>query len=235
MAATTVNKLVYELLELRRATITDTDTLTFRMVLDWINTQRARLVKQQYIDKGFHNIDDTLIQDLGTIALEQVYSNDLSIDDDNPMLRTAVDIPVAIESRTGYSALTRVGPPDKLSINYQVIKYDRGIVAGNGHFSGNSIFAFPYGGKIYLTSKSGYHLTQTYVNIRGVFQNPIEAALLGDATWTYDDQYPMNQSMVDQLKILIIKEKFGLAMLQPQDKTDDDLDNPTNNADVQKR
>lgn len=235
MSATTLNKLVFELAELRRATVRDTDTLDRRMLIDWVQSQRARLVKQSTIDKGMQSIDDNLIQTLGTVDLVQVSSNDLSIDDHMPMLRTTLAIPKAIETRDGASALTRVGPPSKLTIHYPVVTYDRALVFGNSHFNVNSICAFPYGEYVYLYSKSGNHLTLTSVNIRGVFQNAVEAAIFADATWTYNDAYPLNQSMIDQLKMLIVKEKLELSIIQPHDKTDDDIENFKSDANVQKR
>jgi hypothetical protein len=235
MAATTLNKLVYELLELRRGHYTDTDSITVRMVVDWITTQRARLIKQLVVDKAFHNIDRNIIQDLGTVALEQVQANDLMITEGSPMLRTVLEIPAAIENRAGKSVLTRVGPAYKMDLPYEVINFDRSSVVGNGHFSKNSIFVFPYDNRLYLMSRTGYHLTQTYIHIQGVFQNPEEAALFANPEWTYDDSYPLNQSMVDQLKTLIIKEKLQLSMYQPQDKTDDGSDNPQINVQEQKK
>ena len=233
---TTLNQLVFELLELRRAQLKLTDPVDRRLVIDWIQSQRARLLKQAFT-KPFIGIDNNIVQDLGTVALEQVSANDLSITDYRYMLRTAVDIPATIERRDGTGTFTRVGPPDKLTEHYKVVPYEQALVSGNGHFNSHMVYAFTIGERLYLISKSGYHLTNTYVHIRGVFQNPIEAAQFADATWTYDDEYPINKSMIDQLKTLIVQEKFGLTLVQAEDKKDDSEDNlqSDSNASVQKR
>lgn len=231
---TTLNQLVFELLELRRAQLKTTDTVDRRLVIDWIQTQRARLLKQQFA-KPFAGIDNNLVQDLGTVALEQVSSNDLDVTDYDKMLRTASDIPAPIERPGGVGTFTRVGPPNKLTEHYKVVPYEQALVSGNGHFNYNMVYAFMMGERLYLISKSGYHLTNTYVHIRGVFQNPIEAAQFADATWTYADEYPINKSMIDQLKTLIVQQKFSLTLVQPDDKTDDSKDNIQSDASVQKR
>jgi len=225
MTNTSLNQLVFELLELRRAKLKTTDTVDRRLVIDWIQSQRARLLKQGFA-KPFVGIDENLVQDLGSLALTQVASNDLSIVDYDYMLRTSAEIPATIDRAGGIGTFTRIGPPNKLTVNYKVVTYEQALVSGNGHFNKDMVYAFVLGDYVYLISKSGYHLTNTYVHIRGVFQDPIQAARIPDATWDYDDDYPINKSMIDQLKTLIVQEKFGLTLVQPDDKTDDSKDNP---------
>lgn len=227
MVTTSLNKLVFELLEQRRAQLKNTDSLDRRLVIDWIETQRSRLLRESF-KKPFRGIDDNLVQDLGAdIELEQVSSNELSIVDYKYLLRTKEEIPVAIDRYGGIGTYTRIGPPDKSLPAYQVIPYSRSHFSGNGHFDRNAIYAFRMGDYIYLTSKSGYHLSQQYIHIRGVFQDAIAAAKFTDSTWTYDDNYPINKSMVDMLKTLIVKEKFQLTLIQPEDKIDDQEDKIT--------
>jgi len=231
---TTLNELVFELMELRRAFIKDTDPLSKRIVIDWVQSQRARLLKQKF-DKPFSSIDDNYVQSLGAIEMEKVSSNELSIVDYTYMYRTAEDIPLTIESLSGNGTFTRIGPADRLAEHYTIKPYKEAIASGYGKFNTNAIYAFVLGPRVYLTSKSGIHLGVKYLDIRGVFQNPIIAARVSDATWDYNDNYPINKEIIDQLKVLIINEKFGLTLVQPEDKTDNKEDNPESNANVQKR
>jgi len=235
MITTSLNDLVFELLELRRAQLKKTDPIDRRLVIDWIQSQRSRLLEQQF-RKPFRNIDENLIQDLGAdIALEQVSANELDIVDYKYLLRTTEEIPMTIERPGGTGTFTRIGPPDKSLPGHEIVTYGYSPFVGNGHFNRNSIYAFRLGGYIYLTSGSGFHLTQEYVHIRGVFQDAIAAALFADATWTYADNYPINKNLIDQLKSLIVNEKFNLTLVQAEDKIDDASDQSTANANVQER
>jgi len=230
---TSLNSLVYELLSLRRGDITDTDPIDRRLVIDWIQTQRARLLHQKF-DKPFTYIDEHLVQDLGTIQMETVDSNSLSVDLKDKMRRTAIDIPETIERKGGIGTFTRIGPDEKTSTKFNVVTYDRALVSGNGKFNKDVTYAFTLGDRVYITSKSDSEFALQYINIRGVFQDPIIAARIADPTWTYDDDYPINKSMIDQLKVLVLKEKFAVTLIQPSDRTDDLDDNPQGNATVQK-
>lgn len=234
---TTLNELVYELLELRRAFIKDTDSLDKRIVIDWIQTQRARLLKQKF-DKPFVSIDDNYVQSLGPLIMTKVLSNDITpeIDDYVYMYVTNIDVPKTIESLDGKGTFTRIGSADKLSERFTITTYEKALNSGNGKFNRNAIYVFPLGDKLCLYSKSGIHLGVKYIDVMGVFQNAIVAALIKNPAWTYDDNYPINKEIVDQLKVLIINEKFGLTLIQAGDKTDNKEDNPEgNNANVQKR
>jgi hypothetical protein len=232
MASTTLNKLVFELLELRRAYIKSTDPIDKRIVIDWIQTQRARLLKQKF-SQPFALVDDHYVQSLtdgpsGAIEMEKVQSNNIlpNINNEVYMYRTSVDIPRTIETKDGCGLFTRIGPADGLSEGFEVTTYKHAFFKGNGKFNHNTIYAFVLGDRVYLTSKSGMHLAIKYLDIRGVFQDPIEAALINDPDWTYDDDYPINKELIDQMKVLIINEKFGLTLIQAGDKTDNLEDNP---------
>ena len=224
---TSLNQLVYELIELRRAYIKATDPLSKRMVVDWIQSTRAMLLKQKF-DKPFSSIDDHYVQSLGAVSLEKVLSNEISpeVNDYVYMYRTTIDIPRTIESKSGIGTFTRIGPADRLSVKYKIVTYDDALDRGNGKFNHNTIYAFVLGDRVYITSKSGAHLTTNYLDIRGVFQDPIQAARIATPTWDYDDDYPINKEIIDQMKGLIIQGKFGLTLVQAGDKRDDLVDNP---------
>lgn len=228
MRNTSINELAFELIELRRAYIKSTDPLDKRMVIDWIQSQRARLLKQKF-DQPFASVDDHYVQSLGAVAMEKVLSNEISpeVEDFNYMYRTAIDIPRTVESRNfPGGTFTRIGPADRLSTKFTLVTAERALYSGNGKFNRNMIYAFVLGDRVYITSKSGAHFTVGYLDIRGVFQDPIQAARIFVPTWDYDDDYPINKEIIDQLKVLIINEKFGLTLVQPGDKTDNQLDNP---------
>lgn len=236
MKTVSLNELVYELLELRRSYLKETDPIPNRLVIDWIQSQRARLLEQKG-KKPMITIDDHFVQDLGSVSMEKYLSNivDPQIQNYDYMYRTSIDIPRTIESADGYGMFTRIGPADRLSDHYQITSYNKALALGYGKFNYNMIYAFVLGDRVYLHSNSGIHFTIKYLDIRGVFQDPIAAALIKDPTWTYNDDYPINKEMIDQLKVLIIKEKFGLTLIQADDKRDNKEDDPEGANDIQKR
>ena len=234
MKTTSLNELVYELLELRRSYLKDTDPIPKRLVIDWVQSQRARLLEQKG-KKPMSSIDDHFVQELGAIPMEKYLSNivDPQVANYDYMYRTSIDIPRTIESADGVGMFTRIGPVDRLSDHYQITTHNKALMLGYGKFNYNSIYAFVLGDRIYLTSNGGLHFTVKYLDIRGVFQDPIAAALIADPTWTYNDDYPINKEMIDQLKVLIIKEKFGLTLFQADDKKDNKEDDPVQEGKAQ--
>lgn len=235
MVNTSLNQLVYELWELRRAYIKDTDTLDRRLIIDWIQSQRSRILKQKF-DKPFASIDDHYVQDLGKISMVKELSNSVvpPVSNYDFMWRTSIEIPHTIESKDGTGTFARIGPADKLSDHYQITMATKAMSLGHGKFNKNFIYAFVLGDYIYLTSQGGLHFTIKYLNIQGVFQDPIAAARIKTPTWDYDDDYPINKEIIDQLKVLIVNEKFGLTLVQAHDKSDDREDNPTGSINIPK-
>ena len=232
MTTTTLNKLTYSLMELRRNEIKTTDSLPIKLVKSWVASTRARLLNQKFA-KPFTTIDSHFIQQYSNngaaIQMEKVLSNNASVDVFDYVYRTAIEIPHTIERKGGLGTFTRIGPADKLRTKFNIVSYDRALVSGNGYFNRNFIYAYVVGDYIYLTSKSGIHFTVKYIDIYGVFQDPIAAAVGHDSTWTHDDDYPVNQSMIDQMHNLIISEKFKLVLTPISDVTDDLEENVESN------
>jgi len=236
MVTTSLNQLVYELLENRRGDLKDTDPVTVRLVVDWIQSRRSQFLKRQF-GKPMRSIDNNLIQDLGVITMGKVESNDLSpvVSTGEYMWRSTIEIPPTIDSDDGTGTFTRIGPATKLHSDYKILPYEKALSYGYGKFNRHAICAFVLGNYIYLTSRSGFHFNHQYINVRGVFQDPIAAARILDSTWDYDDDYPINKTLIDDLKAAIVKEKFPTTLVQPEDNTDDAADNiETANAKLQK-
>lgn len=227
MKTTSLNELVYRLLEKRRSYLKETDPIPKRLIVDWIQSQRSVILEHKF-KQPMSSIDDHFVQDLGAITMEKYLSNivDPQIKNYDYMYRTVVDIPRTIESADGVGVFTRIGPVDRLSDHFQITTHNKAVALGYGKFNYNAIYAFVLGDRIYLTSNGGLHFTIKYLDIRGVFQDPIAAALMKDPTWTYNDDYPVNKEMIDQLEELIVKQNFDLTLYQADDKKDDKNDNP---------
>jgi len=227
MKTVSLNELVYELLELRRANTKTTDPLDERLVIDWIQSTRAMLLKQKF-SQPFSFVDDHYVQHLGEISMTRVLSSTsigLSGDEEKYVYRTIIAIPKPIKTKDGCGLFTRIGPADMLSDGFQITTYKKAFVSGNGKFNRNTVFAFVLGDYVYLYSRSGYHFGIPTITISGVFQDPIAAARIANPSWTYDDDYPINKELIDRLKSIIVSSKFPLVLTQMEDKTDDREDN----------
>ena len=158
MATTTLNQLVYELLEQRRGDLKDTDPVTVRLVIDWIQSRRAQLLKRQFA-KPMRIVDNHLVQDLGVITMEKVESNDVSptVSTGEYMYRSTITIPPTIDSNDGAGTFTRIGPALKLQHGFKVLSYDKALHWGNGKFNRHKTCAFILGDYLYTHSKSGFH------------------------------------------------------------------------------
>lgn len=213
MVNISLNQLAYDLYELYRPIYKGQDALDIRQFKIWVQTTRAQLCKQHF-DKDFTWIDESFIQDLNDVATEVV---DTSLVTGIPVgrycVRTTIDIPYTIERSNHIGSFVRIGPSDISQSSYNVVSAERAAVSGNGKFNKNDIFAFVRGTRIYLTSKSQNVLAIKYLDIRGVFQNPTEAALISDPNYTDNDRYPVSMSMVDQMKKLILDTNLKLAIM----------------------
>ena len=225
MITTTLNALVYELLENRRGDLKDTDPVTVRLVIDWVQSRRAQLLRRQFA-KPMRSVDENLVQDLGVITMEKVASNDMSpaVSTGEFMWRSTIEIPKTIDRSGGIGTFTRIGPASKLHPDFKVLPYSKALHWGNGKFNRHATCAFILGDYLYTHSKSGFHFNHKYLNVRGVFQDPIIAARVTDSDWGYDDNYPINKSLIDDLKLAIVKEKFPTTLIQPEDNVDDMAD-----------
>ena len=224
----TLNELVYELMTLYRPNMTVTDSLDERNFAHWIQATRAKLIKQR-LDEGMRVPDEHWVQDLGAVQVSPIDSSVYSaIPSNKYMLRTVNTIPWTIHSKGDPGAFTRIGPTDKLSVNFRQVTYDRALVSGNGKFNKDTIYAFIDGQYISLISGSNIHKQLTHIHIKGVFENPIEAYEFRYGTsynWDYD--YPVSVSLVNDMKNIIVSENFNLTLVPIDDKKTDSTDNVT--------
>lgn len=216
-----LNELSYSIMEFYRSKVLDTDEIDIRWLKYLVNTARAKLLKQK-IDKDKF-IDNHYIQRIAPsgegIEMELVDSSAYStIPSGSYMSRTTISIPATIE-RKGYNhCFTRIGPANRLGESFDIISYDHALVYGNGKFNNHTVVSYLIGDMIYLISKDKQMMNGIkYIDVWGVFQNPVEAALITDPTYTDDDDYPVNMNLAEDIKAIILKEQFGLSYTPPED------------------
>jgi hypothetical protein len=215
----TMNNLAYDLMEYYRATIKDSDNIDIRECYFWVTTGRAKILKQKLDRESLFNIDENYFQTISPIEMEIVDSSVVTgLPSDRYVSRTKVTIPPTLERTNYIGTFKRIGPADRLGESYSLITYNNALVFGNGKFNHDSIAAFLMQDRIYLISKNSESIRGIkYLDIVGIFQDPITAAKVTDLTYTMDDPYPVNANIVDDIKMLILKGWFNLTNRPPLD------------------
>jgi hypothetical protein len=225
-----LNRLVYDLIDLYRSTYKVTDSLDERNFAVWVQDTRAMLIKQK-MDKPMVIPDEAWVQDLGAVEMEPVDSSVYG-DTGKYMLRSVREIPITIHYRGEPGGFTRLGPADRLNINYRIVTQDRALVSGNGKFNQNQVYAFMDGNHIVLISKSNIHKSIQYIHAKGLFNDPIAAYefVNGANSYDWDFYYPVSNALVNDMKKIIISENFQLVMVPMDDKKPNSMDNIANPA-----
>lgn len=223
-----LNELVYSIIELYRPNHVVTDSLDERLVAKWIQSTRAKLIKQR-MDSPMRLIDEKNVQSLGNVKMIPVPSASfLGFSSDKYMLLSEQEIPWPIHHKMG-PLFTRVGPADNLNRKFNVVSHEKALVSGNGKFNSSEVYAFQWGNNIGLISNSNIHKQIEYINIRGIFENPIAAyEFRTGLTYDWDLEYPISESLVNDMKNMVVQENFQMIMIPVDDKQPNSIDNITN-------
>ena len=219
----TLKELVYRIIGLYRAKHKNTDNLSTRLVESWIHSTRSLIVRQR-LDKEIFTIEESYVQDLGPKELEPI---DSSIFPDIPsgrkMKRTKDPIPQPIVLGKGIPGFLRVGPADRMESNFKVVSYETALVSGYGKFNSRDIYCFYLENHLYFISKDwNYFRSLDYVDVRGIFQNPIEAG------YEENKPYPISYNIVELMEDHIIRNRLPLVMSGLADETANERDDIVN-------
>lgn len=199
----TGNELIYQIFEDLNVNSDDTK-LSDRYIIQLINQQRALFATNENNKRG-NTIDSKLIQDLKAAHVEKVstvVANDLGFTSEGFFVRTVNKIPKAVETHKG-QLYTRIGPVDLMAKEFPLKEVIEIPFLGSGRFNQNVITAFYLNERIYLKSNSEDMQFVKGIAIRGIFEDPIEAAnfnALDTDCWTLDDEYPLSERLFNYIK-----------------------------------
>jgi len=207
-------------------------TFSYEFYTDLINEQRAVWIRNEY-NKN-RSIDPYILQDLKCLELELVNPIDCCIDVPTgcKVLRTKKKIPNTIEFYFT-KGISSVGPADIMKPRFSLIDYSRVPYVGHGRTTQKSIYAFLYGGYLYITGKILDTTMLKYITVRGIFEDPTSLAEFldcqsGNYCWTPAVDYPLNQWMWAYIKPLIIQQLVQKAQFNNDESNDsDDTDKTT--------
>ncbi len=227
-----LNQIIYELIELYRANYKVTDTLDERLVASWIQSIRALLLSAY---KDTSSIDPHVVQILPNLRTELVPGMTIPfLDNKSTVLKTVDKIPSFIINKFGIPLIVRIYSNKFISYPFTIVTKNAAVYSGSGKFNTNSIYTFLHDDYIYLTSKSGIHKNIDYINVEGVFNNPIEAYefVNGPDTYDWNYEYPISENLILQLADAIVKSKFNFILYPIQDNTNDANNNLSTNQNV---
>lgn len=201
----------------------DDNKLEIRQIMLWINSYRAKACFE-LTDFG-KNIDPQLVQDLGVVPLTKVDKADTScpkVEWGCKILKTT--IPKLVDFPKGRS-LTFVGLVDKQT-PIQIDEADVSFYKQKTRFGKLFDRCYLIGNTLYVvTREDNVHLK--YVNIRGVFENPLDVynyAAEGCTATCFDeetDNYPLPLRMRDIIVTNILTKELNITLKT----TDDELNN----------
>lgn len=218
----TKNEIMYSIMDKLSPHLTDDNEISMREISYEIDNVRALFLRNE-LNKN-RTIDPNIIQDLGCVEMEiSDRAECCEVSSGCKIVRTKLEIPTAIELHNS-TALTRVGPVDKMEQDYSFISSVRAKFAGSGKYNQNNIYAFLHNKRIYLVSKNNKLKFIKYINVQGVFENPEEVGLFstcaGDTCYTFNSKYPVNAWMINHI-IDTVYNKFINTLNIPLDKVND--------------
>jgi hypothetical protein len=224
----TLNQIVYDIKNIAYSgLIPDDAKISDRQIAFWVNTTRAKFLKQR-ATKG--TIDSSYKQVIPNVIMEKIKTGPLSTDTE---LRSTQKIPVPI-FENGVELLTSVtssGYKMDLYSDDQPISFSRTTREASKHirkgsiYSGNEPRWYYYDGYLYLMEKH-------YVNkviLEGIFEDPTEASMFlttgGTLAFDWDSKYPIPEVLISDIVNTIIKEKIvPLRQLGPADNENNGRD-----------
>lgn len=178
--------------------ISDDTVLDERLLKFYIHKVRAVFARNE-MNKTSRTVDAALIQDLGLVELETVDSFvDAGLGNiQHTVLRTKEIIPRALELHSKL-AFTYVGPLNQIEKGFKVVDINNVPYVGNGKFNKTFMYAFIMNDRIYIIGNCNNPAFKglKYINIKGVFENPEDAAKFnrpdGTACYSDDEEYPIS-------------------------------------------
>jgi|ERR1035437_443552 hypothetical protein len=198
----------------------DDDSLSRRQTDYIIGYIRALLIRRDF-EKG-HSINPDIIQDLGCIHLSPVDEADCcNVTVGCQILRSDKQLPKALELYDK-NMITYVGTVDKRHA-FDLIPVARSRWVNFNKYSKGHRRAFILNRYLYVINDKMLE----YINVRGVFEDPIEAANFnhcdGTPCFSENDQYPIALHMIQPLTSMVVAGEIKDTFVFPADTKNDSV------------
>jgi len=207
------------LLIVRGSKLASSEKISKRQIEAWVHQYRALLIRQQISSGDTTNPD--YIQTIPSVELVPIDSagNITNINTGTTLYRTSSKLPRTVNMR-GMSGITFVGTLNKKRI--QLVPGHRVEFQLYKKFTPMDTIAYLEDGYVYVINSEGIR----YITVRGIFENPPEAALYSNTSMTQQEYnmnslYPIPINLLPPLKQLIIEREIGIESIAPGDIKND--------------
>lgn len=202
-------KLGYYVYEVRALLPKDWLNVDQRLIIRWLNLQRALWLKNEFNKNGV--ISDKVKQSFPTVMKLTSGSEIQGVKSTSVLLKSDIEIPDTI-IRQHKDTITSIHNADILNERYNYVTKDDAIYSGNGKMSSKDVFSFIYNKYLYIKTQKSNPKIKLINNIvvEGVFEDPIEVAVnyIKSGSPFYDDMerdYPLPDTLWNYMKEQIIK------------------------------
>jgi hypothetical protein len=225
----TLREMTYDLkMKLKRNVLSDDSRLTNRLLQFWIASKRYDYIKKRENKKYKHN--NQIVQNLSPLETQII---DVSLDPVNlpvgySIIRTKEKIPQTIYFNEMDDGIQSVGSLDQLQRHFEYINYDIAPISGNSKYNQKEIFAFRLNDYIYLFSRDQSVKMISWLNVRGIFSNPMDLRDYkdqnGNRIFSIDHQYPIDEDMWEYIKNELTQSNIETLTQMPTDTSNDASD-----------
>ncbi len=204
------------------------NSYTDRQLAFIINYYRALLIKQ-YKDKG-RSISGNYVQTLGKVEVQKASKHeccDIDTDIGDCIYRIVNPLPRAVDTNT-WNLITYVGTVDGLN-SWQRTTFNKVQFDKYAKYTGKRIKWYELNNYIYIVANGIKNLK--YINIQGVFEDPLAANDYRDCGCDgedcfkgYEFDYPMNSSDIPTIIKMIGATEYSMSNLLPRDDKNDSRD-----------
>lgn len=207
-----LNKLVTDLqLIIRGSQVSQSEPISKRQIEDWVHQYRALLLKRD-IDKG-RTINSDYIQEIPDLEVDLVEkSEDNPINSGCYLLKSVDKIPKTLDLHFS-NGITYVG--NILGRQFQIVPYNRLYFQKYKKYASNLEQAAIRNQYIYITNNKELK----YINVRGVFENPLELEEFSDID--FYSNYPLPQDKIPLLKEMVLQKELNISAQSPSDTKND--------------
>ena len=207
-----LDKIVQDLLLIiRGSSISQSEPISKRQLEDWVHQYRAFLLKRDLDQKKMINPD--YIQELSDLKLEMVESSeDNSISSNEYISKTTNKLPKTLDLNYK-SGIVYVGTI--LGDQIQLVPYNRFKLQKYRKYTNKDKVAFLRNQYLYVYNNE----LLDYINLRGVFENPLEITDFNNRD--YRSNYPLPMDKINTVKQLILSKELGIEVKAFSDDKND--------------
>lgn len=228
----TFNELTYRIFNIIKPKISDDESIDITEIRYDVENARALLLKRRN-NKFRTDLQDEAVQSIELLEVESVNASQAypDVPSDKVLLKTKLQLPNILRKGSGMPMVERISAATTLSANFTFVTAQHAIYSGNGKFNSKNTFAFEEDGYLYFITGRLLAKALKYVNVRAIFERPTEVFdfLNENYSGSYDystSAYPVPMDMIDDIEMMVIKNKLRIESSQPIDDINDASDTP---------